>query len=58
MAEAFLDPLTFSIAFVNFYFDYSDYIKPFKPFIDDSLFWEIESSRVKKANFYVMKTEA
>jgi hypothetical protein len=43
-----------SIAFVNSYFDFSDYDLPVKQFIDDSVFFELESKRQKKANFLVM----
>ena len=57
MINSFFDPLRFNLAFTNFYFDYKDFSKPVKPFIDDSLFFELEGSRVKKTNFYVMKSE-
>lgn len=33
--KAFLDPLKFNVAFVNSYFDFSDYSNPIKSFIDD-----------------------
>jgi hypothetical protein len=48
-----LDAEKFNIAFVNTYFDFEDFESPVKPFIDDSLFWEIESTKVKKVNFYI-----
>lgn len=45
--------MKFSWAFVNSYFDFNDYNQQIKYFIDDSLFWEIESQKSKKCNFYV-----
>jgi hypothetical protein len=50
--------LQFSLAYINFYFDFEDFDNPVKPFIDDSLFWELEINKVKKTNNYVMKSEA
>lgn len=44
--------------FVNTFFDFDDYVSPNKRFIDDSLFWDLEDSRIKYTNFYIMKTEA
>ncbi len=51
----YFDSKTFSIAFVNSYFDFEDYESPVKRYIDDSLFWEIDTKIIKKANFYVQK---
>jgi len=45
-------------AFVNTLFDFNDYDAPIQRFIDDSLFWELEPDRIKKANFFVKKSEA
>jgi len=45
-------------AFINTLFDFNDYTSPIKRFIDDSLFWELEPQRVKKANFFVKQSEA
>ena len=56
--DAFFDNSVFNVVYVNNYFDYGDFKTPVKPFIDDSLFWELESNKAKKANFYVMKSEA
>jgi hypothetical protein len=42
---------------VNTYLDFLSYDKPVRQFLDDSLFFHIESQREKKANFYVMKAE-
>lgn len=41
------------MAFINNYFDFEEYENPIKSFIDDSLFWELDSRLIKKANFYV-----
>lgn len=35
-----------------------DYAEPIKYFIDDQLFFELDSSKIKKANFFVQKSEA
>ncbi len=51
----FFDPSIFSFAFINSFFDFTDYNKPIKKFIDDSLFFPVESSKEKSANVYVMK---
>lgn len=53
----FFEDLDFSVAFVNSYFDFTDYDNPIKYFIDDSLFLQMESQRQKRANMYVMKAE-
>jgi hypothetical protein len=55
--DAFFQSLTFNVAYINFYFDYEDFETPVKSYIDDSLFFELEPYRVKKCNFYVMKSE-
>lgn len=54
----FFEDLYFSVAFVNSYFDFTDYDDPIKYFIDDSLFFQMESQRTKLANLYVMKAES
>ncbi|CDW91220.1 UNKNOWN [Stylonychia lemnae] len=50
---------TFSFAFINtqFVLDSYDPKERLQYFIDDSLLFEVESQRVKKANFYVQKSE-
>ena len=55
--DAFFNPLELSMAYVNSYFDFSDFINPIKYFIDDNLFFTLESARVKFANMYIMKGE-
>lgn len=37
----------FSVAFVNSYFDFNDYESPIKTFIDDSLFWDLDTRVIK-----------
>ncbi|TNV83530.1 hypothetical protein FGO68_gene1497 [Halteria grandinella] len=49
---------TFNFAFINNQFTTDDYEKPVHPFIDDQLFFEIDPSISKKANFYVQNAEA
>lgn len=44
---------TFSFAFVNSMFALDDYVSPIKYFIDDSLFFELDSRFAKKANFVI-----
>jgi len=39
--------------FVNQYFDFSDFKSPVKPYIDDSLFWELDISTRNNANFFI-----
>jgi hypothetical protein len=56
--DSYIDGLTLNWAFVNTYFDFNDYKQQIKYFIDDSLFWELESTKIKKCNFYVQKSEA
>ena len=53
--DSFFDQSTFSMAFINNYFDLTeiDQSKIIKPFIDDSLFFELESQRIKMSNFYI-----
>jgi len=41
--DEFFDPKSFSFAFINSYFDFRDYDNPIKRFIDDSLFFQLES---------------
>ena len=54
----FLDPRRFSFPFANQYMDFGDFTEPIKKYLDDQLFWEIESTRIKRANFFVMLSEA
>jgi hypothetical protein len=55
--DAFFNPKMFSLAFVNSFFDFQDYNKPISQFIDDSIFFHLETDREKKANIYVMNCE-
>ncbi|CDW83128.1 UNKNOWN [Stylonychia lemnae] len=56
----YLDYETFNFAFINNYFDLTNFESggQIRPFIDDQLFFEVESSRVKKTNFYIQSQEA
>ena len=56
--NAFIDASTFSVGFVNNYFDFEDYSNMIKSYIDDSLFWELDSRVIRKANFLIQKNEA
>ena len=39
-------------------FAMDDYDNPFHYYIDDSVFFELDPNFIKKANFYVQKSEA
>ncbi|CDW87303.1 UNKNOWN [Stylonychia lemnae] len=58
--DQFFDNDTFSFAYVNTFFDQNNFNeeKQFKKFVDDSLFFHLESQRIKKANFYIQLQEA
>eukprot|EP00347_Sterkiella_histriomuscorum_P017701 403348330 len=57
--DSYFDKETFNFAFINNYFDLTLFGEDMiKPFIDDSLFFELESNRIKKANFYIQSQEA
>jgi len=43
---------------LNTYFDFNDYDEQVKIFIDDSLFWELDTNIINKVNLYVQKQEA
>ena len=53
--DAFFNPKQFQFAFVNSYFDALSYADPIKQFLDDSIFFQLETQRDKKADLYVMK---
>lgn len=46
-----------TLLLVNAYLDFNDYNDPVKHFIDDPLFYHMESTRHKRADVYVMKSE-
>ena len=48
----------FNFAFINTYFAADDYDNTIKTFIDDQLFFEIDPTVTKKANFFIMNQEA
>ena len=43
----------FNFAFINNYFASDDFEDPIKPFIDDQLFFELDPTVTKKANFFI-----
>lgn len=51
--DSFFENLVFSSAFVNSHFHFEDFQNPIEYYIDDSLFFELESQKSKKANFFV-----
>lgn len=50
--------MRFSFPFVNQYLDFADFQQPIKKYLDDQLFWEVEATMIKRANFFVMFSEA
>jgi hypothetical protein len=42
------------VVFVNSYFDREDFEKKYIYYLDDQLFFDLESNRSKKANLYLM----
>jgi hypothetical protein len=55
--DAFFNSKMFSLAFVNAFFDFQNYKKPISQFLDDSVFFHLETDREKKANVYIMNCE-
>ena len=47
---------SFSFAFVNSYFESTNYETPIQQFIDDGLFFELDPNVAKKANFFIQKS--
>ena len=43
---------------MNTHFDFTDYDNPIKYFIDDSLFWVVEPTRIKLTNVYIQNNWA
>jgi hypothetical protein len=69
--DNFFSDKSLSIAMINSYFDFSDYerrdlkderdvdkVGVIKQYIDDRFFFEIDPTRSKKANIFLMKSEA
>ena len=52
--DNYFESEVFNFAFINSLFDATDFINPVKTFIDDSLFFELDPTRAKKANFFIM----
>jgi hypothetical protein len=53
-----INRLDFSLLLVNAYMDLKDYKDPVKHFLDDPIFYHLESTRHKRADVYLMKSEA
>ena len=51
--ENYFKDETFNFAFVNSMFQQDSFTDPISYFIDDQVFFEIDPSTSKKANFYV-----
>jgi hypothetical protein len=45
-----------TILIVNAYMDFNDYKDPVKHFIEDVLFYHMETTRHKRADIFVMKS--
>eukprot|EP00347_Sterkiella_histriomuscorum_P023757 403333491 len=56
--DTFFNAKQFKVAFINQYFDFQDFSSPVKQYIDDSLFWELDTRINRMANFYIQKQEA
>ncbi|CDW71369.1 UNKNOWN [Stylonychia lemnae] len=56
--DDFFEREKFNVALVNSIIDFNDYDQTKKSFIDDSIFWDIESDKYKKSNMYIQKQEA
>lgn len=54
----YFDNEAFSFAYVNTFFDFFNFVTPVKYFIDDSLFFELESTKIKKTNLFIKRSEA
>jgi len=46
-----------SFAFVNQMFQYTNYTEPIRQFIDDSLFFELDTNLKKSANMFIQRAE-
>lgn len=49
---------TFNFAFINNQFVIDDFVSPVHPYIDDQVFFEIDPTVSKRANFYIQNAEA
>ena len=56
--DNYINNQTLSFAFVNSLFDSTNFGNPVEFFIDDSLFFNLDASKSKYANFYVQLSEA
>lgn len=44
---------TYSLAFINYYFDFNNFTDPIQSFIDDKIFFELDPKVKKSANVYI-----
>ena len=51
--DAYLRNETFSMPFINSLFALDDFENPVQPYIDDSLFFELDTTKIKKANLFI-----
>lgn len=52
-----INKLDLTLLVVNAYLDFKDFNDPVKHFLDDPLFYHLESTRHRRADVYVMKSE-
>ena len=52
-----INKLDLTLLVVNAYLDFKDFNDPVKHFLDDPLFYHLETTRHKRADVYVMKSE-
>jgi hypothetical protein len=48
----------FTLAFVNSYFDGSDYNQSIKYYVDDKYYWFMDDNNLKLSDFYLQQNEA
>lgn len=51
--DSYFQSEQFSFAFVNSLFLVDNYVDPILHYIDDSLFFELDPTKIKKANFFI-----
>eukprot|EP00347_Sterkiella_histriomuscorum_P023442 403334623 len=58
IVDSFFDSNQLNIAFINSYFDFNNYTQPIQNFIDDALYFLLDSNMRKNANLYVQTNKA
>ncbi|CDW80220.1 UNKNOWN [Stylonychia lemnae] len=56
--ETYFNQQKFNLAFVNQYFDFSNFTDPVQKFIDDAMFFQPEMDSWKAANIYISPNQA